>query len=128
MRHPPLNLTASLIALAILCAVLPSGCSSGPEKPGILISTTPPGASCTLSRLGQQIATAGPTPAIALVNPSESEIIILCRRLGFADAVVTVPARQTEPGLGLLFGSPSSVYQPRVDIALTARPSRAAPR
>jgi len=119
MRH-------STVALATLCAVL-SGCA-GSEKPAILVSTTPPGASCTLSRLGQPIATAAPTPAIALVDPSDGEITIVCRRAGFADAAVTVPARKTEPGFGLLFGSsPASDYQPRVDIALRATPPSAVP-
>jgi hypothetical protein len=119
MRH-------STVALATLCAVL-SGCA-GPEKPAILVSTTPPGASCTLSRLGQPIATAAPTPAIALVDPSDSEITVLCRRAGFADAVVTLPPHKAEPSFGMLFGSsPASDYQPRVDIALRTTPPSAVP-
>lgn len=120
MRHPP-------FVLATLCVLL-SGCWPGPQRPAILVSTTPPGASCTLSRLGQSIATAAPTPAIALVDPSESPITILCRRPGFADAVVTLPARKTEPGFGSLFGSPTLDNQSRVDIALRAARPGTAPR
>src|SRR5712692_1374690 len=101
MRHPPLSLTA----LAILCTALISGCGTGPDRAGIMIGTTPPGASCTLSRLGQPIATAEPTPAIALVDPTGNDVTILCRRRGFEDAVVTLAARKTEPGFGLLYGS-----------------------
>lgn len=120
MRHP--------LALAGLGAVLLFGCSSQPERAEILIRTTPPGASCTLSREGQPIATAGPTPAIALVAPGDSDIAILCRRRGFADAAATLPARRTEPGFGLLYGRWPFDYAPQVDIALQAKPSSAAPR
>jgi hypothetical protein len=127
MRHPPLSWVASLATVAILCATLLAGCWSGPERPGILVNTTPPGASCILSRLGQPIATAEPTPAIALVDPGDGEITILCRRPGFADAAVALPAHNTQPGVGFPFGSPASEYQPRVDIALTAKPHSPVP-
>ena len=75
VRRRPLGFAT----VATLCGGLLAGCWSGPERPGILVSTAPPGASCTLSRLGQPIATAEPTPAIALVDPGDSEITILCR-------------------------------------------------
>ena len=76
-------------AAAALCAVLVSGCGSSPGNPGILVGTTPPGASCTLTRLGQPIATVAPTPGIALVEPGAGDITILCSRQGFADAAIT---------------------------------------
>jgi ABC-type uncharacterized transport system auxiliary subunit len=117
MRHTPWR----LMAPATLCAALLAGCASAPDRSEIFISTTPPGASCTLSRLGQSIATAEPTPAIALVEPSDSEIAILCRRNGFADAAVTLAAHRTEPGFGLAIGRWPYEYQHRVDIALTPK-------
>lgn len=120
MRYP----RWSLAALATLCAASLAGCGGeAPYRAEILITTTPPGASCTLSRLGQPIATAGPTPAIALVEPSSSEITVLCRRHGYANASVTLPAHKTEPGFGLLVGSWPYGYQHQVDIALTAKRS-----
>ena len=118
----------STLAAAALCAALLFGCSSQPEKPGILVVTTPPGASCVLSRLGQTIATADPTPAIALADPTADDVTILCRRHGFADEAVTLAARRTEPGFGLMLGRWPFDYEHRVDITLKAKSSRAAPR
>ena len=118
MRHPPWALAAP----AALCAGLLSGCFSPPDGGEILVSTTPPGASCTLSRLGQPIATAEPTPAIVLVEPSGSDITVLCRRQGFADAAVTLPARERWLSFGLLYGRSPFDYQPRVEIAMTPKP------
>lgn len=122
MRHK------STLTAAALCTALISGCWSQPEKPGILVVTTPPGASCILSRLGQPIATAEPTPAIALVDPTGDDVTILCRRHGFEDATVTLAARRMEPGFGLVLGRSPFEYEQRVDIALKAKSARAAPR
>src|SRR5579862_6503555 len=121
MRHP----RSSLTALAILCAALVSSCSSEPDRTEILVGTTPPGASCILTRLGQPIATVAPTPAIALVEPSPGDIDITCRRQGFADAAATLPAPDRGLGLGaVIYGRPESDYQRRIDIVLVPRPPR----
>jgi hypothetical protein len=118
MRHSRL----SLGALAALCAGLLCGCWSGPDRTEILVGTTPPGASCSLSRLGQPIASVASTPAIALVDPNPGEIDISCSRPGFADAAATLPARETGLNLGAVFlGRPESDYRRRIDIALVPR-------
>src|SRR5271170_6077792 len=105
MRHPRLSLTA----LAASCVALLSGCGGQPDRTEILVVTTPPGASCTLTRLGQPIATVDPTPAIALVDPSPDEIAIGCSRRGFADAVATLPAQETPLSFNtVMFGAPPS--------------------
>src|SRR5271170_7888542 len=124
MRHPQ----SSLTALAALCATLLSSCGGQPDRTEILVVTTPPGASCTLTRLGQPIATVDPTPAIALVDPSSDEIAVHCSRQGFEDAQATLPARETWLSFGTLYGRPASDYQPRVDIVLVPRPPGSAPR
>src|SRR5207247_10184456 len=74
-----------LAVLASLCAALLSGCATqwGPRRAEDMINTAPPGASCLLSRAGQPIATAEPTPAIALVDPSADAVTVACRRSGF---------------------------------------------
>src|SRR5690349_8208882 len=73
-RGPRSDLRYLLPLAPLLCAAVLSGCSSSPDKTEILVGTTPPGASCLLTRLGQPIATVAPTPAIALVEPNPSEI------------------------------------------------------
>ncbi len=112
-----------------LCAALLAGCWSPPESAGILVDTTPPGASCSLTRLGQPIATVATTPAIALVEPGAAEITILCRRQGFADTVINLPAPELALSFGaIVYGRPRSDYQRRVDIVLQPRPPGPAPR
>jgi hypothetical protein len=116
-------------ALAAVCAVLVASCGVPPGNPGILVATTPPGASCVLSRQGQPIATVAPTPGIALVEPAAGEIAIQCSRQGFADAAMILPARNAGPSFGTLFWSRSSYdYQPQVDIVLSPGPEGLAPR
>jgi hypothetical protein len=120
MRHPQSSLTA--LAVATLCTALLCGCGSQPNRTEILVGTTPPGASCILTRLGQPIATVAPTPAIALVEPSPGEIDISCNRPGFADAAATLPAPETWLSLGaIIYGRPASDYQRRIDIVLVPR-------
>jgi hypothetical protein len=105
-----------ILTLTALCAAWLGGCgASQPDRTEILVATAPPGASCILLRQGQPIATAAPTPAIALVEPSPDEIAISCRRQGFADAAVTLP-----PAPPARWFAPVD-YQRRVDIALVPR-------
>jgi hypothetical protein len=118
MRH----LRSSLSALSGLCVAVLCGCGGSPDRAEILVATTPPGAACTVTRLGQPIATVDPTPAIALVDPSSDDIAIRCSRQGFEDAAITLPARETWLSFGTLYGRPASDYQHRVDIILVPRP------
>ena len=124
----PRSMLRRPLFLAALCAALLSGCWSGPESAEILIGTTPPGASCALTRLGQPIANVAPTPAIALVEPSASEINVRCSREGFEDAELTLPARQTGLSFGAIYGRPATDYPPRADIVLVPRPQGPASR
>jgi hypothetical protein len=104
------------------------GCFAPVDRVEILVDTVPPGASCTLSRLGQPIATAEPTPAIALVDPGAGEIAVLCRRRGFEDAMAALAEPPAAPHFDLLFGPPPFDYGHRVSLALKPLPSAAASR
>ncbi len=127
----PRSVLRHLLTLAVpaLCAALLCGCSSQPDRIEILVGTTPPGASCLLTRLGQPIATVAPTPAIALVEPGAGEIEISCNRQGFADAAVTLPAPEAGASVGtVMYGRPASDYQRHVGIVLVPRTLGPAPR
>ena|SRR5436190_427103 len=102
-----LNLFVTIIALAAL-----AGCHSAPDRSEILVATAPPGASCLLSRLGQPIATADPTPAIALVDPAPAEIVVQCHRRGFADATAVLALRPVRSS------SNSYTYESSVEIVM----------
>ena len=90
----------------VLCSALLASCYSQPDQAEILVDTLPPGAACVLSRAGQPLVTLAPTPSIALVDPGAAPLAVSCRRAGFADANVALPAY------------PASTYQRRVNIAL----------
>lgn len=84
-----MTLRSTKIALGATAAVLLSGCATLLEGTSqeILISTNPAGASCTLEREGQVIATVNTTPGAALVKRRKQDITVRCKKEGFEDAV-----------------------------------------
>ena len=94
-----------------------AGCGMPPKGTEILVDTAPPGASCVLSRGGQPIATAEPTPAIAIVPIDTAPLLAQCRRPGFADAGAVVPpaVRPSYPW----FGYPVTEYRSAVTLVMT---------
>lgn len=105
-----------------LAVLLLSGCNLPPPLAmEVLVVTLPPGAACNLSRLGQPVAEAGPTPAIALVEPTTIPIDIHCHRRGYADARFTLVPTPAPPLLAPLPAPDRPGYEQRVDIALVPR-------
>jgi hypothetical protein len=114
-------------ALAGLCAAALSGCWLPPaHRAEIFLTTTPPGASCILTRLGRPIATVSPTPAIARVAPRDDPITVSCRRHGYRTATLTLPAEATWPSFAtVIHGTPPYDYRHRVALVLVpSRPAR----
>ena len=107
------------LLLAILGFAAVSGCETPPKGIEILVSTAPPGASCLLTRGGQPIATAEPTPAIAIVPIDAAPVSAQCRRPGFEDATAVVPpgVRPSYPWLGY----PITEYRSAVLLVMTPR-------
>ena len=106
---------ARILTITALAAI--AGCGSPPRGIEILVSTAPPGASCVLSRGGIPLATAEPTPAIAIVPIDAAPVAVQCRRPGFADAEAVVPpaARPSYPW----FGYPITEYRGAVLVVMT---------
>lgn len=71
------------VSMTILagCATLLEGTSQE-----ILVSTNPTGATCTLEREGQVIATINATPGAALVKRRKQDITVRCKKDGFEEA------------------------------------------
>jgi hypothetical protein len=76
------------VSALALAAGLVSGCATLLEGTSqeILISTNPAGATCTLEREGQTIATVATTPSAALVQRRKHDITIRCKKEGFQEA------------------------------------------
>lgn len=81
--------TKRAVALAIGAGAVLTGCATLLEGTSqeILISTNPAGATCTLEREGQTIATVQTTPGAALVKRRKYDITVHCKKDGFQDAV-----------------------------------------
>ena len=108
---------------ALLAASILSGCYWEPDLTEILVSTTPPGAACVVSQQGHPLATAGPTPAIAIVDLAAAEIGVTCSRPGFADAAVTVPPPPSRKLPGWVPNRrPDIAYRTQLDIPLIPHP------
>ena len=106
--------------IALLLAGLLSGCYWEPPIGEIMVNTTPPGASCVISQLGQPLGIAEPTPAIAIATLVGAEINVVCRRLGFAEAAVTIPPPGPAVSLPGVYPNrrPEIDFNARVDITM----------
>ena len=73
------------IFIAAVSVVILSGCSTIVEgrSQKISLNTTPSGASCQLSRLGNPIGRVSPTPGTVIVEKSRDDIIIECEKAGY---------------------------------------------
>jgi hypothetical protein len=112
MRH------RTRIAL-LLAGLLPGGYWEPPTGE-IMVNTTPPGASCVISQLGKPLGIAEPTPAIAIATLADAEIGVVCRRPGFAEAAITIPAPAPSVSLPGVYPNrlPAIDYNTRVDITM----------
>ena len=105
--------------LTIFGAAVLAGCwDARPPQFEILVSTAPPNASCVLTRAGQPIATAAPTPAIAMIEVVPEEVVVQCQRPGYAEAAAALPPR-VGPGWGYaITGRTAADYQRSVTLVL----------
>jgi hypothetical protein len=104
------------LVLAILGVAAVAGCGTPPKGIEILVSTVPPGASCLLTRAGQPIATAEPTPAIVIAPIGPAEVAVQCRRPGFEDVAAVVPPA-VKPSFPWL-GYPITEYRSAVTLVM----------
>jgi hypothetical protein len=115
MRRELTLLAASSIALA--------GCFSQPRPPELFVSTVPSGASCTVNRQGQPIAVVEETPGIAILDPTQKEFEVQCRRHAFNDAVATVAAYPVGERFDyIVAGRPLYEFPGTVTLVMTPRP------
>jgi hypothetical protein len=78
--------TALLIPLAFLsaCATIVNGGSQT-----VTVSTTPPGATCTVDRMGARIGAIPQTPGSLRLDKSKNDLSVTCNKPGFQTAAVT---------------------------------------
>ncbi len=110
-----------LIAAVAVSAL--AACNTRPQPGEIFVVTSPPGATCQLSRGGQQIAKVDPTPGIALVDRERSdEIAVECRRSGFLPASAVVRSRSADITLNAVLRA-AQEYDYEGPVALTLTPT-----
>jgi hypothetical protein len=72
----------------LLLSTFLSACSTIIEgrSQQITVNTNPPGASCTLARMGLPIATINPTPGSAYIEKTKYDITVVCDKKGYETA------------------------------------------
>jgi len=89
-----------------------SGCGSlHSDLASYLIDTTPPGAACAMMRGDQPIGAVDSTPGIVNLDPAATTgLNVVCRRPGYAEAVVPVPPSVTAGSWGVSYPEPQQVH------------------
>ena len=79
---------ALLISTTLLsaCATIVNGGSQT-----VTLSTTPPGAACTVDRMGARVGAVAQTPGSLRVEKSKNNLMVTCSKPGFQTATVTKP-------------------------------------
>ncbi|MEE8516138.1 MAG: hypothetical protein V3T02_05805 [Alphaproteobacteria bacterium] len=86
----------SLAALGVMAFGL-AACSSLNQY--LFVATTPPDAACSLSRAGKVVGEVSSTPGGMVVGKSKKDIVMVCRKQGYADIRVIVPSHQRKATL-----------------------------
>lgn len=101
-----MKVRVSRVIAPVLCVVFglsAAGCATiieGTDQPVGLI-TTPPGATCNLTREGKVIAQIAPTPGQVVIEKSKNDILIECTKEGYQRAQVIAKSTFT----GTTFGN-----------------------
>ncbi len=72
------------ITLLSACATIVNGSSQT-----VTVSTTPPGATCTVDRVGARIGAVAQTPGSMRLDKSKNDLSVTCSKPGFQTATVT---------------------------------------
>jgi hypothetical protein len=126
-----------LLKALVLVAILPAaaqltGCATlvKGSSQSVIVSTDPPGAVCTLSRRGKEIAVVNPTPGTVTVDKSKDAVAVSCNRAGYLESAGTITSQFQPMTFGnILFGGlvgvaidagsgAMSEYEPRVTLTL----------
>src|SRR5213075_686126 len=83
------NVVSRILQALVICSVLlSSGCATITKgnSQSVTVNTEPTGATCLLSRDGQQIAAVNPTPGTIVVGKASGTISVDCKKLNYEDA------------------------------------------
>ena len=81
----------SLAALGLMVFGL-AACSSLNQS--LFVETAPPDAECTLVRDGMVVGEVSSTPGGMVIGKSKKDIVMICRKRGYADIRIIVPSHQ----------------------------------
>lgn len=74
------------LAMLSACATLVNGSSQN-----VTVSTNPPGASCTLDRVGARVGAIPATPGSVRLDKSKNDLAVTCSKDGYQTATVAHP-------------------------------------
>ena len=76
------------------------------------IRTEPPGATCTVTRGGTTLGMVDPTPGTLIVDHSDKDLTVTCRKPGWRETVGTIAAHYNGIGLrSLITGGAAAIVE-----------------
>ena len=97
-----------MVPLAVLSAVATlNGCATlvKGSSQSVVVNTDPPGAICSLTRKGKEIAVVNPTPGTITVDKSKDAVAVSCNRAGYLESAGTINSQFQAMTFGnILFG------------------------
>jgi len=105
MTRSPIHIMVPLAVLSAVatlngCATLVKGSSQS-----VVVNTDPPGAICSLTRKGKEIAVVNPTPGTITVDKSKDAVAVSCNRAGYLESAGTINSQFQAMTFGnILFG------------------------
>jgi hypothetical protein len=102
------SLIHALVLLPVLsAAAMLNGCATlvKGSSQSVVVNTDPPGAICSLTRKGKEIAVVNPTPGTITVDKSKDAVAVSCNRAGYLESAGTINSQFQAMTFGnILFG------------------------
>ena len=133
MDRSSLNLSRIFVLVLLVVGTSPlTGCATlvKGSSQSVMVNTDPPGALCTLTRKGKEIAVVNPTPGTVTVDKSKDAVAVSCTRTGYLESAGTITSQFQPMTFGnILFGGlvgvaidagsgAMSEYEPSVTLTL----------
>jgi hypothetical protein len=123
---------------ALFVALSTTGCATMVEgtSQSVTVSTEPPGANCTIDRVGTHLGTVNPTPGSVHIDKSKNDLTVACQKDGFTTATISSSPKFVGTtfgnlvlggGVGAIVDAASGAnYEYPTEIKLTLAPATAA--
>jgi hypothetical protein len=114
------NLKQRLVLFILAKPLAGCGTLINGHTQNLAVTTSPPGAACTVYRGAAVIGTVGSTPAVIRVERSHQALMITCAKTGYSQTLASDSAHVSLAGAANLPFLPFSIFAEPVDFATGA--------